>query len=126
MNFSTTSSAASPSELPKGSVPVKRRSGGSLSNISFRCGMLSFILANLTYAAFSVLNTFKAMVTDGDFLEKEDVYILNRIKEFLQNEEVSKVLAVKQLLSLVERAVSLMSLVWSKLSDAGVIAWRRF
>ncbi|KAG0700439.1 ras guanine nucleotide exchange factor domain-containing protein [Suillus ampliporus] len=51
-----------------------------------------------------VLNTLKAMVSDEDFLEKEDMYILNRMKEFLQNEDVSKILAAKQLLSLVERA----------------------
>jgi son of sevenless-like protein len=46
------------------------------------------------------------MVMDEGFFEKEDVYILNQMKEFLQNEEVSKILAAKQLLSLVERAVS--------------------
>lgn len=51
-----------------------------------------------------VLNTLKAMVSDEDFLEKEDMYILNRMKEFLQNEDVSKFLGAKQLLSLVERA----------------------
>ncbi|OJA17643.1 hypothetical protein AZE42_10853 [Rhizopogon vesiculosus] len=51
-----------------------------------------------------VLNTFRAMVTDEDFFEKEDLYILNQMKEFLQNEEVSKILAAKQLLQLVERA----------------------
>jgi son of sevenless-like protein len=46
------------------------------------------------------------MVMDEDFFEKEDLYILDRMKEFLQNEKVSKILAAKQLLSLVERAVS--------------------
>ncbi|KAG2145892.1 ras guanine nucleotide exchange factor domain-containing protein [Suillus clintonianus] len=51
-----------------------------------------------------VLNTLKAMVSDEDFLEKEDTYILNRMKEFLQNEDVSKIFAAKQLLSLVDRA----------------------
>jgi hypothetical protein len=54
---------------------------------------------------FSVLNTFRAMVMDED-IEKEDLYILDRMKEFLQNEKVSKIFAAKQLLSLVERAVS--------------------
>jgi len=65
------------------------------------------------------------MVTDEDFLEKEDVYILNRMKEFLQNEDVSKILAAKQLLSLVERAVSPALLVWFKLSDSDATARRR-
>ncbi|KAG1765912.1 ras guanine nucleotide exchange factor domain-containing protein [Suillus occidentalis] len=51
-----------------------------------------------------VLNTLKAMISDEDFLEKEDMYILNRMKEFLQNEDVSKFSGAKQLLTLVERA----------------------
>ncbi|OJA12947.1 hypothetical protein AZE42_07483 [Rhizopogon vesiculosus] len=52
-----------------------------------------------------VLNTFKTIVSQEGFLDKEDVFILNRMKEFLQNEEVSKIAAAKQLLSLVvERA----------------------
>ncbi|OAX41110.1 ras GEF [Rhizopogon vinicolor AM-OR11-026] len=52
-----------------------------------------------------VLNTFKTIVSHEGFLDKEDVFILNRMKEFLQNEEVGKIAAAKQLLSLVvERA----------------------
>jgi len=66
------------------------------------------------------------MVMDEDFFEKEDLYILNRMKEFLQNEEVSKILAAKQLLPLVERAVSPASLVCSRLSDSGATAWRMY
>ena len=66
------------------------------------------------------------MVMDEDFLEIEDLYIIDQMKEFLQNKEVSKILAAKQLLQvvLIGRAVSPASFVWSKLSDSGAIAWR--
>ncbi|KAG6336113.1 hypothetical protein ID866_2979 [Astraeus odoratus] len=53
-----------------------------------------------------VLNTIKTMVTDDDFLEKEDRYILDRMKEFLLQEAPSKIPISKQLLTLVERARS--------------------
>ncbi|KAL0567457.1 cell division cycle-related protein [Marasmius crinis-equi] len=49
-----------------------------------------------------VINTFKSMITDDDVLEKEDMYILNRIKDFVLSEDVH--LAAKQLLILIERA----------------------
>jgi hypothetical protein len=64
------------------------------------------------------------MVMDEYFFEREDLYILGRMKEFLQNEEVAKILAAKQLLSLVERVVSPCSLVWPGLSDSGAVARR--
>jgi son of sevenless-like protein len=51
-----------------------------------------------------VLNAFKAMVADDDILEKEDMYILDRMKEFLQQEAVSKVAISKQLVVLIDRA----------------------
>ncbi|KAI8986090.1 ras GEF [Trametes punicea] len=51
-----------------------------------------------------VLNTFRTMVTDDDILEKEDMYILQRMKEFASNEEVVTFAAAKQLLILIERA----------------------
>ncbi|KAL4251892.1 hypothetical protein ABKN59_002688 [Abortiporus biennis] len=51
-----------------------------------------------------VLNTFKSMVTDDELLEKEDMYILDRMKEFASSPEVSKVAAAKQLIILIERA----------------------
>lgn len=57
----------------------------------------------------SVLNTFRTMVTDDDILEKEDMYILGRMKEFASDEEVVNFAAAKQLLILIERAVSLFS-----------------
>jgi son of sevenless-like protein len=52
-----------------------------------------------------VLNTFKAMVADDDFLEKEDMYILDRMKEFLLQDAVSKIAISKQLVILIDRAV---------------------
>ncbi|KAI0826880.1 ras GEF [Trametes gibbosa] len=51
-----------------------------------------------------VLNTFRTMVTDDDILEKEDMYILGRMKEFASDEEVITFAAAKQLLILIERA----------------------
>ncbi|KAI0632185.1 ras GEF [Trametes polyzona] len=51
-----------------------------------------------------VLNTFRTMVTDDDILEKEDMYILARMKEFASNDEVVSFAAAKQLLILIERA----------------------
>jgi hypothetical protein len=53
-----------------------------------------------------VLNTFKSMVGDADVLEREDMYILNRMKAFISNEEVNRFAAAKQLVTLIERAVS--------------------
>jgi son of sevenless-like protein len=54
----------------------------------------------------SVLNTFKSMIVDDDVLEKDDMYILDRMKEFISKEEVNRFAAAKQLLILIERSVS--------------------
>ncbi|KAH9936253.1 ras guanine nucleotide exchange factor domain-containing protein [Fomitopsis serialis] len=51
-----------------------------------------------------VLNIFKTMVTDDGILEKSDLYILGRMKEFASNEDVVNVAAAKQLLILIERS----------------------
>lgn len=45
------------------------------------------------------------MVVDDDVLEKDDMYILDRIKEFISREEVNKFAAAKQLLIQIDRAV---------------------
>lgn len=45
------------------------------------------------------------MVVDDDFLEKDDMYILDRMKEFLLQDTVSKVAISKQLVILIDRAV---------------------
>ncbi|KAJ7288493.1 ras guanine nucleotide exchange factor domain-containing protein [Mycena rebaudengoi] len=51
-----------------------------------------------------VLNTLKSMVVDDDVLEKDDLFILDRMKEFLSTEEVIRFPAAQQLLILIERA----------------------
>jgi hypothetical protein len=45
------------------------------------------------------------MVVDDDILEKEDMYILDHMKDFISGEDVVKYGAAKQLLILIERAV---------------------
>jgi son of sevenless-like protein len=45
------------------------------------------------------------MIVDDDVLEKEDLYILDRMKEFISTDGVSNFAAAKQLLILIERAV---------------------
>lgn len=52
-----------------------------------------------------VLNILRLMIVEPDILEKEDIFIFERIKEFIATEEVSRLAAAKQLLILVERAV---------------------
>ena len=45
------------------------------------------------------------MLTDEDILEKEDLYILDRMKEFVLSEDVAQVSASRPLLTLIERVV---------------------
>ena len=74
--------------------------------IQMRCGIsLHLLNQNLMYVG-RVLNIFKSMVLDDDILDKEDFFILERIKEFALSDEVSHFAAAKQLLLHVERAVS--------------------
>jgi son of sevenless len=73
---------------------------------------------NSTYFTFSVLNTFKSMIVDEDILEKDDMYILDRMKEFISQEEVSKLAAAKQLMILIERSVRHRRLDFDCLSDS--------
>ena len=57
-------------------------------------------------SAVRVINTFRTMITDDDILEKEDMYILDRIREFcLQTEATASVAAAKQLVVLIDRVV---------------------
>jgi son of sevenless-like protein len=56
-----------------------------------------------------VIDILKSMVTDEDVLEKEDMYIMDRIKNFastVEKEVVPPTLAAKQLCVLVDRIVS--------------------
>lgn len=50
------------------------------------------------------------MVADDDFLEKEDMYILDRMKELLLQDVASKIAISKQLVILIDRAVGSVSL----------------
>lgn len=46
------------------------------------------------------------MLTDEDILEKEDLYILDRMRAFINSPEVSQLSAAKNLLNVIDRAVS--------------------
>ncbi len=48
----------------------------------------------------------KSMVVEDGILEKEDMYILDRMKEFLSSEDVSRLAAARNLMVQIERAVS--------------------
>ncbi|KAJ6580896.1 ras guanine nucleotide exchange factor domain-containing protein [Mycena capillaripes] len=50
-----------------------------------------------------VLNIFKSMVVDDDVLEKEDLFILDRMKEFITTDEVARFPIAKLLSILIER-----------------------
>jgi hypothetical protein len=45
------------------------------------------------------------MIQDEDLLEKDDMYILDRMREFLKKDDVYQFAAAKGLLTLIERSV---------------------
>jgi son of sevenless-like protein len=45
------------------------------------------------------------MVVDDGVLDKEDMFILDRMKEFISSDEVSRFAAAKHLMIQIERAV---------------------
>ena len=49
------------------------------------------------------------MLTDEDVLDKDDMYILDSIKDFLSAPDVASLSAAKNLLVVVERAVSVIA-----------------
>ncbi len=51
------------------------------------------------------------MVTDDEVLEKDEIYILDRMKKFLLEPDVAVAPAAKNLLAAVERKVGLFRLV---------------
>lgn len=53
----------------------------------------------------SVLNTFKNMITEQYVLDRDDMYILGRMKDFISQDDVAVMPAAKALRSLIERAV---------------------
>ncbi|KAH0832197.1 hypothetical protein J3R83DRAFT_13116 [Lanmaoa asiatica] len=72
--------------------------------IQMRFTLIVFFGPGLLQVFCRVLNTFKAMVADDDFLEKEDMYMLDRMKDFLLQDAVSKIAISKQLVILIDRA----------------------
>ena len=77
--------------------------------MSFKCGtfQVSCHRKHLLILQLSVINTMKSMVTDDGVLEKEDLFILDRMKEFISSDEVSRFAAAKHLMIQIERLVSL-------------------
>jgi son of sevenless len=57
------------------------------------------------FVLYRVINVLKSMVSEPDILEREDMYILERMKEFLVSDEVSRMGAAKQLLIVIDRLV---------------------
>jgi hypothetical protein len=53
-----------------------------------------------------VLNTFKSMIADDDVLERDDLYILDQMQDFISTKDVFCFAAAKQLMTWIERAVS--------------------
>ncbi|KIY72491.1 ras GEF [Cylindrobasidium torrendii FP15055 ss-10] len=51
-----------------------------------------------------VLNIFKSLVVDDDYLDKEDLFILDQIKQFASSDDTSHFAAAKQLVLHVDRA----------------------
>ena len=49
-----------------------------------------------------MLNTFKTLVTDPDILEKDDLWILDKIKDFVSNPEAATNPAANQLVILTD------------------------
>ena len=49
-----------------------------------------------------MLNTFKTLITDQDILEKDDLWILDKIKDFASNPEAATNPAAVQLVILID------------------------
>jgi son of sevenless len=49
------------------------------------------------------MNIFKQMISDDDLLEKADMYILERIKDFITSPEVAGTAPAKALNALLDR-----------------------
>ena len=72
-----------------------------------------------------VINTFKSMLTDEDVLDKDDMYILDSIKDFLSAPDVASLSAAKNLLVVVERAVSVTTSCLFVPHSVDIAEWRR-
>ncbi|KAJ4464224.1 hypothetical protein C8J55DRAFT_286787 [Lentinula edodes] len=78
-------------------------SGTSMVNIHRILSLVMVRSRKRNIVQFRVINTFKSMLTDEDILEKDDSYILARMKEFVLSEDVAQVIASRSLLALIER-----------------------
>lgn len=87
-------------------TPQEREQWGKLKQHVIRTRCVVLFLSTCPLISSSVLNIFKSMVVEVDILEKDDLYILDRMKEFITTDEVYSFAAAKQLLILIERAVS--------------------
>jgi son of sevenless len=63
----------------------------------------SWLIMSFFFLSCRVINAFKTMIQDEDVLEKEDLYILDRIMKFV--EEIKHFTPAKQLHNVIERAV---------------------
>ena len=52
-----------------------------------------------------VMNAFKSIVTSDDILEKEDMYVLDKIDAFVSSEHASAFPAAKQIKKLIEQRI---------------------
>lgn len=94
---------------PENLTPAELEEWGKLKQHVIQMRYLFPDLLRCDSSPFSrrVINTLKSMVVDDGVLDKEDAYILDRMKEFISSEEVSRFAAAKQLMNTIERAVRL-------------------
>ena len=65
-----------------------------------------------------MLNTFKTLVTDEEMLDKDDMWILDKMREFAQNPEALSNPAAKQLIVIIDRvSLELPISDWQRLSS---------
>jgi len=74
--------------------------------VQMRFVLVSCFGLHRTYSCRRVLNVIKALLSEQDTLEQDDMHILPRIESFLRSPEGSQMGATKLLLILVDRAVS--------------------
>ena len=74
--------------------------------IRLRCALSRQPIFMILIWTCRVCNTFRTMITDDDVLEKDDMHILDRIREFgVKAEAETNVGAAKQLVVSIDRVV---------------------
>jgi hypothetical protein len=82
------------------------RVGDDSNNTPFRCGEYyneKYHRHNIYVLIHSILSVFESMVTNADL--KEEMYILDAIREFITHDEVHRHTESSQLLTLIEQFV---------------------